>query len=101
MAENKDQKTDRVVRDTVYRSENGYVSLGKYDFTVPDGERAGQVIPMVEVKKIVKEWSEHERAYVERRRFIQIPEETFREMIKAYVEKSKAAEAAKIPEAAK
>ena len=95
MADNKDKKTDRAPRESVYRSENGNVSLSRYVFTVPDGEREGETIPMVSVLKIVKEWSDSERAYVERRRFVDFSEEVFREMLKAYVEKTKNPEAAK------
>ncbi len=93
-AENKNEKTDRAPRDRVYRSESGAVSLSTYLFTVPDGERKGEVMPMVEIIKIVREWSDAERAYVERRRFVSFPEETFREMLKAYVGKAKTEEEA-------
>lgn len=62
-----------IKKDEIYKNWNFIVST--YDFTIPNGERAGTVLNLVELKTVKKKWSNEIKSYYDQNQYITISEE--------------------------
>ena len=69
-----------IKKEEVYKNWNFIVSA--YDFTIPNWERAGKVLNLIELKTIKKKWSEDIKSYYDQNQYITIAEEQLIDLLK-------------------
>ncbi len=75
MSENKN-----IDKEEIYKNWNFVVST--YDFTIPNGERAGTVLSLVELKTVKKKWSEQIKSYYDQNQYITVSIEQLIDLLK-------------------
>lgn len=73
-------KKNTIKKDELYKNWNFFVSA--YEFTIPNGERAGSVLNLVELKTVKKKWSEEIKSYYDQNQYITITEEQLIDLLK-------------------
>jgi len=71
---------NRIKKEEVYKNWNFIVS--SYDFKIPNGERAGTILNLIELKTIKKKWSEDIKSYYDQNQYITITEEQLIDLLK-------------------
>lgn len=69
-----------IQKDEIYKNWNFVVST--YNFTIPNGERAGSVLNLVELKTVKKKWSEEIKSYYDQNQYITVTEEQLIDLLK-------------------
>jgi hypothetical protein len=69
-----------IKKEEIYKNWNFIVS--SYNFTIPNGERAGTVLNLVELKTIKKKWSEDIKSYYDQNQYITVTEEQLIDLLK-------------------
>ena len=69
-----------IQKEEIYKNWNFFVS--SYDFTIPNGERAGTVLNLIELKTVKKKWSEDIKSYYDQNQYITIAEEQLIDLLK-------------------
>jgi len=67
-------------KEEIYKNWNFIVST--YNFTIPNWERAGKVLDLVELKTVKKKWSEEIRSYYDQNQYITVTEEQLVDLLK-------------------
>lgn len=63
----------KIPKEEIYKHWNFTVS--KYDFEIPSGKRAWEVLPLIELKTIKKQWSDEMGAYYNQNHYITVSED--------------------------
>ena len=71
---------NNIKKEEIYKNWNFIVS--SYDFTIPNWERAGKVLNLVELKTIKKRWSEDIKSYYDQNQYITVTEEQLVDLLK-------------------
>lgn len=71
----------KIRKEEIYKHWNFTVS--KYSFTIPNGERAWTVLPLVELKTIKKEWSDEMDSYYKQSHYITLSEDQLARLIRS------------------
>ena len=74
------EKRSPIQKDEIYNNGNFYVST--YDFTIPNGERAGTVLNLIELKTVKKKWSNEIKSYYDQNQYITVTEEQLTDLLK-------------------
>lgn len=69
-----------IKKDEIYKNWNFIVST--YDFIIPNWERAGTVLNLVELKTVKKKWSENIKSYYDQNQYITVSEEQLIDLLK-------------------
>lgn len=69
-----------ISKEEIYKNWNFVVST--YDFTIPNGERAGTVLNLVELKTIKKKWSDQIKSYYDQNQYITVSIEQLIDLLK-------------------
>ncbi|MFK7780019.1 MAG: hypothetical protein QM490_02630 [Candidatus Gracilibacteria bacterium] len=69
-----------IKKEEIYKNGNFIVST--YDFTIPNGQRAGTVLNLVKLKTIKKKWSEDIKSYYDQNQYITVTEEQLIDLLK-------------------
>jgi len=67
-------------KEEIYKNWNFIVST--YNFTIPNWDRAGKVLNLVELKTVKKKWSEEIRSYYDQNQYITVTEEQLIDLLK-------------------
>ncbi|MDD3145468.1 MAG: hypothetical protein PHV23_05145 [Candidatus Gracilibacteria bacterium] len=69
-----------IKKDELYKNGNFVVSA--YEFTIPNGERAGAILNLIELKTVKKRWSEDIKSYYDQNQYITVTEEQLIDLLK-------------------
>jgi len=69
-----------IQKEEIYKNWNFVVST--YDFKIPNGERAGTVLNLVELKTIKKKWSDQIKSYYDQNQYITVSIEQLIDLLK-------------------
>ena len=69
-----------IKKDEIYKNWNFVVST--YDFKIPNWERAGTVLHLVELKTVKKKWSDQIKSYYDQNQYITVSEEQLIDLLK-------------------
>ena len=72
-------------RNTIQKEEiynNGNFHVSTYDFTIPNWERTGTVLNLVELKTVKKKWSNEIKSYYDQNQYITVTEEQLTDLLK-------------------
>ena len=74
------EKQNPIQKEEIYSNWNFHVST--YDFEIPNGERAGTVLNLVELKTVEKKWSNEIKSYYDQNQYITVTEEQLTDLLK-------------------
>lgn len=75
------EKAKKLQKEEIYKAWNFTVSA--YKFEIPNGQRAGTVLNLVELKTVKKKWSEETGSYYSQSQYITISEDQLVNLVEA------------------
>ncbi|HRI35769.1 MAG TPA: hypothetical protein PK765_01555 [bacterium] len=81
MAKTKTERAPRTVRYSQDIGQDGKIEVATYQYTLPSGKRAGEVLDLLEISTTKKKWSDEIHAYYDRVNTVTLTPEQFQAIV--------------------